>query len=153
MRAPHTTGPVFFDPKGRRAKVTNAILVGSAAAAVFVAAVISYGVYFGLAGAPFSVHSKNQSPRPLSVDLLPRAESAIPLSFAQGRAIPPGAAKAIRMAFLSTESTPGAMLSLKRHADEINAGIALGLAKLEERGWQGDSCMITPDAAGIALLE
>ncbi|MCA0008770.1 MULTISPECIES: hypothetical protein [unclassified Mesorhizobium] len=33
------------------------------------------------------------------------------------------------------------------NAEKINAGIALGVAKIEERGWQGDTCMITPDAA------
>jgi hypothetical protein len=38
-------------------------------------------------------------------------------------------------------------------AEKINAGIALGVSKIEERGWQGDTCMITPDAAGSALLE
>ena len=39
------------------------------------------------------------------------------------------------------------------NAEKINAGIALGVAKIEERGWQGDTCMITPDAAGHAMLE
>ena len=39
------------------------------------------------------------------------------------------------------------------NADKINAGIALGVSKIVERGWQGDTCMITPDAAGNALLE
>jgi hypothetical protein len=39
------------------------------------------------------------------------------------------------------------------NAEKINAGIALGVAKIEERGWQGDTCMITPDAAGNAMLE
>ncbi|MDB5427591.1 MAG: hypothetical protein JWR47_1415 [Phenylobacterium sp.] len=38
-------------------------------------------------------------------------------------------------------------------AEKINAGIALGVKKIEERGWQGDTCMITPDAAGSAMLE
>ena len=38
-------------------------------------------------------------------------------------------------------------------AEKINAGIALGVSKIEERGWQGDTCMITPDAAGSATLE
>jgi len=38
-------------------------------------------------------------------------------------------------------------------AEKINAGIALGVSKIEERGWQGDTCMITPDATGSALLE
>lgn len=38
-------------------------------------------------------------------------------------------------------------------ADKINAGIALGVAKIEERGWQGDTCMITPDADGYAMLK
>ena len=38
-------------------------------------------------------------------------------------------------------------------AEKINAGIALGIAKIEERGWRGDACMITPDAAGRAMLE
>ena len=32
------------------------------------------------------------------------------------------------------------------NAEKINAGIALGVSKIEERGWQGDTCMITPDA-------
>jgi len=39
------------------------------------------------------------------------------------------------------------------NAEKINAGIALGVSKIEERGWQGDTCMITPDAAGSAMLE
>jgi len=39
------------------------------------------------------------------------------------------------------------------NAEKINAGIALGVSKILERGWQGDTCMITPDSAGNALLE
>lgn len=39
------------------------------------------------------------------------------------------------------------------NADKINAGIALAVAKIEERGWQGDTCMITPDEAGLSVLE
>ncbi len=38
-------------------------------------------------------------------------------------------------------------------ADKINAGIAIALDKIRERGWQGTTCMITPDAAGGAMLE
>jgi hypothetical protein len=38
-------------------------------------------------------------------------------------------------------------------AEKINAGIAVGVRKIEERGWQGETCMITPDAAGEAMLE
>jgi hypothetical protein len=38
-------------------------------------------------------------------------------------------------------------------ADKINAGIAIAVEKIHERGWQGDTCMITPDAAGGAMLE
>jgi hypothetical protein len=38
-------------------------------------------------------------------------------------------------------------------AEKLNAGIARGVLKIEERGWQGDTCMITPDAAGSAMLE
>jgi hypothetical protein len=38
-------------------------------------------------------------------------------------------------------------------AEKINAGIAVAVAKIEERGWKGDTCMITPDAAGGAMLE
>jgi hypothetical protein len=38
-------------------------------------------------------------------------------------------------------------------AEKINAGIALGVSKIKERGWEGDTCMITPDAAGRAMLE
>lgn len=38
-------------------------------------------------------------------------------------------------------------------ADKINAGIAIAVGKIAERGWQGDTCMITPDDAGRAMLE
>jgi hypothetical protein len=39
------------------------------------------------------------------------------------------------------------------NAEKINAGIAVGVAKIEDRGWRGDICMITPDAAGKVMLE
>jgi hypothetical protein len=39
------------------------------------------------------------------------------------------------------------------NAEKINAGIAVAVQKIEERGWQGDTCMITPDEAGSALLK
>ncbi|MDR3488241.1 MAG: hypothetical protein P4M05_25510 [Bradyrhizobium sp.] len=39
------------------------------------------------------------------------------------------------------------------NAEKINAGIALGVTKIEEQGWQRDTRMITPDAAGSTLLE
>lgn len=38
-------------------------------------------------------------------------------------------------------------------AAKIWAGIAVGVAAIEARGWQGDTCMITPDADGFAMLE
>jgi hypothetical protein len=38
-------------------------------------------------------------------------------------------------------------------AEKINAGIAVAVAKIGERGWQGDTCMITLDEAGRAMLE
>jgi hypothetical protein len=38
-------------------------------------------------------------------------------------------------------------------AKKINSGIAVAVAKIEERGWKGDTCMITPDAAGSTMLE
>ena len=39
------------------------------------------------------------------------------------------------------------------NADKINAGIAVAVSKIEERGWQGDTCMITPDDDGQSMLE
>jgi len=30
-------------------------------------------------------------------------------------------------------------------AEKIHAGIAIGMAKIEERGWKGDLCLIPPD--------
>ncbi len=39
------------------------------------------------------------------------------------------------------------------NAEKINAGIAIAVDKIAERGWQGDTCMITPDDAGQAMLE
>ena len=38
-------------------------------------------------------------------------------------------------------------------AEKIHAGIAVGLAKIEERGWQAEECMIPPDKTGGLQLE
>jgi hypothetical protein len=38
-------------------------------------------------------------------------------------------------------------------AAKINAGIAVAVAKIEERGWQGETCMIMPDETAGAVLE
>ena len=38
-------------------------------------------------------------------------------------------------------------------AEKIRAGIDLAAAKIAERGWIADLCMIPPDAAGLAMLE
>jgi hypothetical protein len=38
-------------------------------------------------------------------------------------------------------------------ADKIRAGIAIAMAKMAERGWRADECMITPDEAGGLMLE
>jgi hypothetical protein len=37
-------------------------------------------------------------------------------------------------------------------AEKINAGIAVAVAKIEERGWQGDLCMIAPDETAGPVL-
>jgi hypothetical protein len=40
------------------------------------------------------------------------------------------------------------------NAEKINAGIAIGKAKIEERGWKADLCMIRPDdTAGPMLVK
>jgi hypothetical protein len=38
-------------------------------------------------------------------------------------------------------------------AQKINAGIAIGKAKIVERGWQADLCMIPPDETAGPILE
>jgi hypothetical protein len=38
-------------------------------------------------------------------------------------------------------------------AAKINAGIAIAVQTIEERGWQVDPCMITPDETGLAQLD
>jgi hypothetical protein len=38
-------------------------------------------------------------------------------------------------------------------AAKINAGIAVAVAKIEERGWQGETCMIMPDETAGTVLE
>jgi hypothetical protein len=38
-------------------------------------------------------------------------------------------------------------------AEKINAGISVALAKIEEREWQGDTCMIAPDETAGPMLE
>jgi hypothetical protein len=37
-------------------------------------------------------------------------------------------------------------------AAKIRAGIAVGMAKMAERGWQADECMIAPDQSGLDVL-
>ncbi len=37
-------------------------------------------------------------------------------------------------------------------AVKIHAGIAVAMAKMAERGWQADACMIPPDETAAALL-
>ena len=39
------------------------------------------------------------------------------------------------------------------NAEKIQAGIDLAVSRIAERGWQGDLCMITPDAGGLAMLK
>ena len=39
------------------------------------------------------------------------------------------------------------------NADKINAGIAVAVEKIEERGWQGDTCMIMPDQTAGPTIE
>src|SRR5277367_3257470 len=39
------------------------------------------------------------------------------------------------------------------NAEKIHAGIAIALAKMAERGWQADPCMIPPDETAAAVLE
>ena len=39
------------------------------------------------------------------------------------------------------------------NADMINAGIAIAMAKIQERGWQGELCLIPPDESAGAMLE
>lgn len=38
-------------------------------------------------------------------------------------------------------------------AEKINAGIAVAVAKIGERGWQGDICMIMPDQTAGPMIE
>jgi hypothetical protein len=38
------------------------------------------------------------------------------------------------------------------NAEKIQAGIDLAAAKMAERGWTGDLCMISPDDAGMTML-
>ena len=38
------------------------------------------------------------------------------------------------------------------NADKVNEEIRIAEAKMTERGWDGDLCMIAPDDTGIAML-
>jgi hypothetical protein len=38
-------------------------------------------------------------------------------------------------------------------AAKINAGIAVAVAKIKERGWQGDTCMVMPDETAGPMIE
>jgi hypothetical protein len=39
------------------------------------------------------------------------------------------------------------------NAEKIHAGIAIALAKMAERGWQADPCMVPPDATAGPMVE
>jgi hypothetical protein len=39
------------------------------------------------------------------------------------------------------------------NAEKINAGIAVAVASIKERGWHGDTCMIVPDETAGPMLE
>jgi len=39
------------------------------------------------------------------------------------------------------------------NAEKINAGIAVAVSKIQERGWEGDTCMIFPDETAGPTLE
>jgi hypothetical protein len=39
------------------------------------------------------------------------------------------------------------------NAEKIHAGIAIAMAKMAERGWQADPCMIPPDETAGLVLE
>lgn len=39
------------------------------------------------------------------------------------------------------------------NAEKINAGIAVGVAKLKEKVWQADACMISPDDSASLMLQ
>jgi hypothetical protein len=38
-------------------------------------------------------------------------------------------------------------------AGKINGGIAVAVAKIQERGWQGDTCMVMPDESAGPMIE
>jgi hypothetical protein len=38
-------------------------------------------------------------------------------------------------------------------AEKIHAGIAIGMSKMAERGWQADLCLIPPDKTAALVLE
>jgi hypothetical protein len=38
-------------------------------------------------------------------------------------------------------------------ANKINAGIAVALTKIQERGWRGDTCMIMPDETAGPMIK
>lgn len=38
-------------------------------------------------------------------------------------------------------------------AGKINAGIAVAVEKIKERGWQGDTCMVMPDETAGPMIE
>jgi hypothetical protein len=39
------------------------------------------------------------------------------------------------------------------NAEKIHAGIAIGIGKIEERGWKADLCLIPPDKTAALILE
>jgi len=39
------------------------------------------------------------------------------------------------------------------NAEKIHAGIALGMTKIKERGWEADLCLIPPDKTAVLVLE
>jgi cellulose synthase/poly-beta-1,6-N-acetylglucosamine synthase-like glycosyltransferase/peptidoglycan/xylan/chitin deacetylase (PgdA/CDA1 family) len=115
--------PIFSDPHGRRAKVTNAAFAIATAAFFVTATVLIFGIAMGSRASVPAHQSPASTSASGATDLLPPRPLEQPPNVAVTRRIPDGASKALRLAFLSTDEQSGSPLSLKKHAHELDAVI------------------------------
>ena len=114
--------PIFFDPRGGRARITNVCLAAAAVCAVVVACVFTWSVIVSpiLPQLPpperdSTLHGSNENLQPLGF-----AERQI--SFTRRRLAQAEAKRTPRLAFLSLTDS-GGLTSLHQHASELDAVI------------------------------
>jgi peptidoglycan/xylan/chitin deacetylase (PgdA/CDA1 family) len=119
---PQIIQPVFFDPKGRRARVINLLIFFAALLLLFTSTVIAIGLSSGRNSEFPALRPTRTADQALDFRYLTTPEFQPAVQFARDRQVPPSAGKALRFAFFPADRSVG-FYSLKKHAKDIDAVI------------------------------